>query len=221
MTRRLARGLILLSFATLSFAHRLDEYLQATIISVQKDHLQAFMRLTPGVAVASLVTSTLDTNGDGIISETEGQTYAGHVLRDLSLSIDGHPLRPRLVSVDVPKINQMRQGLGEIQIEFTANLPKGGANRQIIFANHHGSRISAYLVNCLVPQDKNIRLTAQDRNENQSFYQLSYAQTGGHRDFLSPINMLGIGTSLGAVALLLLATLAVVERQRKKVEVPA
>ncbi len=64
---------------------------------------------------------------------------------------------------------------GEIQIEFSANLPAGGSNRKLVFENHHQSRIAAYL-NCLVPRDPNIRILAQNRNENQSFYELSYVQ---------------------------------------------
>lgn len=31
-----------------AFAHRIDEYLQATILSLQSDHVDASMRLIPG-----------------------------------------------------------------------------------------------------------------------------------------------------------------------------
>jgi hypothetical protein len=37
-------------------------------------------------------------------------------------------------------------------------------------------------VNALVPRDKNIQITAQNRNENQSFYQLNYGQPGARPD---------------------------------------
>jgi hypothetical protein len=169
---------ILLSLGALASAHRLDEYLQATIISVEKGRVQAFMRLIPGVAVSSSVISTIDTNGDGTISDAERQSYAARVLGDLSLSIDGHPLKPHLDSVTFPAIAEMKEGLGEIQIEFSADLPPGStANRKLVFENHHQSKISAYLVNCLVSRDKNIVIAAQKRNPNQSFYQLDYSQT--------------------------------------------
>jgi len=69
----------------------------------------------------------------------------------------------------------MREGLGEIQIEFTVELAGGGAERKIIFANRHESGMSVYLVNCLVPRDPEIRIVAQSRNENQSVYELDYA----------------------------------------------
>ena len=55
-------------------------------------------------------------------------------------------------------------------------LPRGGPNRRLIFENHHESRIAAYLVNCLVPRDPDIRITAQNRNYQQSFYQLDYGR---------------------------------------------
>lgn len=158
------------------FAHRLDEYLEATIISVEKDHVQASMRLIPGVAVSSAVLASIDTDKDGVISETEKHNYAERVLRDLSLSVDGNLVRPKLVSVEFLGIEWMKDGLGEIQIAFTADLPRGGPNRRLIFENHHQSQIAAYLVNCLVPRDPDIKVISQNRNEAQSFYQLDYRQ---------------------------------------------
>jgi hypothetical protein len=173
---------ILLSLGAPASAHRLDEYLEATLISVEQDRVHAFMRLVPGVAVSPIVIWTIDTNGDGTISETEQRTYAERVLGDLSLSLDGHRLKPRLISADFPKTVEMKEGLGEIQIQFTADLPGGGSKRKLVFENHHQSRIAAYMVNSLVPRDKNIQITSQNRNENQSFYQLNYVQAGGRPD---------------------------------------
>ena len=177
MSKKLAAcAVILLSLTTPVSAHRLDEYLQATIFSVEKDHVQALMRLIPGVAVSSAVIASIDTNADGVLSKTEQRAYAERVLRDLSLTMDGHRLSPGLLSVNFPATEEMKEGLGEIQIEFRADLPGGGPNRRFLFENHHQSSIAAYLVNCLVPRDRNIRITAQNRNANQSFYQLDYVQ---------------------------------------------
>ena len=101
----------------------------------------------------------------------------------------------------------MKEGLGEIRIEFSADLPSGGGNRRLVFENHHQSRIGAYLVNCLVPRDRDVRLVARNRNEQESFYQLDYVNGGvswwqGGRGWL------------GVVALLLCARLAFLWRQR-------
>jgi hypothetical protein len=143
------------------------------------------MRLVPGVAVSSKILAGIDTNADGVISDTERHAYAERVLRDLSLSVDGHVLRPQLVSVDFPTIEEMREGLGEIKIEFAADLAPGSSARKIVFENHHQRPISAYLVNCLVPRDHDIRIVAQIRNANQSFYALEYTQAGGQSNALT------------------------------------
>jgi hypothetical protein len=76
----------------------------------------------------------------------------------------------------------MKEGLGEIQIYFNADLPPGPKSRKLIFINHHESRMAAYLVNCLLPRDRSVRILAQNRNRNQSFYELDYVQSGSQPD---------------------------------------
>jgi HupE / UreJ protein len=177
--RIVTAAVLFLCLVSVASAHRLDEYLQATIISVDKDHIQASMRMIPGVAVSSSVIASIDSNGDGIISNAEQRAYAERVLGDLSLTVEGKRLQPKLVSVDFPQVELMREGLGEIHIQFTADIPHGGHNRRLILQNNYQTRNAAYLVNCLVPRDPDIRIVAQNRNERQSFYQLDYVQAGG------------------------------------------
>jgi hypothetical protein len=181
-------------------AHRLDEYLQGTLISVEKNRVQAEITLTPGVAVFPILLAEIDTNGDGVISDSEQRKYATRVLRDLSLRIDGRPLTPQLLSTQFATVGQMKDGLGEIRIKIAADLPSGGANRRIVFENHHYNRIAAYQVNCLVPRDPDIRIAAQKRNYLQSVYELEYVQAG-----VSSVS--GAGW-LGAIALALLLRFA-------------
>jgi hypothetical protein len=202
--RLIVAAAVLLCLVRIASAHRLDEYLQATIISVDKDHIQASMRMIPGVAVSSSIIASIDSNGDGIISDAEQRAYAERVLGDLSLTVDGRSIMPKLVSVDFPQVELMREGLGEIHIEFTADLPPGGHNRRLILQNNHQNRNAAYLVNCLVPRDPDIRIVAQNRNERQSFYQLDYVQAG--RPSGSPLrqwwtNLRGSISALGFVSI--------------------
>lgn len=173
---------IFLSVGTSLLAHRLDEYLQATIISVEKDRIQVSMRLIPGVAVASTVLAGIDINRDGVISEDEQLAYATRVLHDLSITVDGKSVKPTLISQKFPAIGEIKGGLGEIQTEFTMDLVAGGPQRRIVIENHHENAISVYLVNCLVPADPNIRVVAQNRNETQSYYELDYTQSVGGPD---------------------------------------
>jgi hypothetical protein len=61
-------------------AHRLDEYLQATLLSIDTGRVDLQIDLTPGVAIASKVFGWIDTNHDGAISEAEGKAYARQML---------------------------------------------------------------------------------------------------------------------------------------------
>ncbi len=159
-------------------AHRLDEYLQATTIALGKDRVEGKIRLTPGVAVLSFVLKSIDTDGDGVISDFEQRAYAERVLQDLSLNAEGRRVPLQLVSTKFPSMQQMRDGLGEIQLAFTGNLIGHGSDRTLVFENHHQNRISAYLVNCLVPRDPAIQVTGQNRSYDQSLYQLDYHLQG-------------------------------------------
>ncbi|HEX4227859.1 MAG TPA: HupE/UreJ family protein [Bryobacteraceae bacterium] len=186
MKTRLSTLIAILSLGLPVFAHRLDEYLQAMIVSVEQGRIQVSMRLIPGVAVSSAVIAAVDSNGDGAFSEAEQQTYAQEVLGDLRLSVDGHALKPRLRGVSFPAPADMKEGLGEIHIEFDADLRAGGPHRTLVIENHHEPRMSVYLMNSLVPQDPNIRVTAQNRNQNQSYFRLDYAQADPQQNsFLS------------------------------------
>src|SRR5690242_12568756 len=103
MSRRwiAAVGILVLTGAP-AFAHRLDEYLQATMISIERDHVEAVMRLQPGVAAYPDIIANIDTDNDGAISSAEQRRYAEQVLREISLQIDGKPISPQIVSVMFP-----------------------------------------------------------------------------------------------------------------------
>lgn len=208
MKATLRAALILLFAGTPAIGHRLDEYLQATIISVEKNRVQAQIRLTPGVAVLPIVLGSIDTDANEVISEAEQRAYIDRVLRDLSLTLDGERLRLRLVSRKFPKVEEMKQGLGEIQLEFDADVPRGGPNRKLIFENHYQSPIAAYIVNSLVPSDSDIRITAQNRNYQQSYYELDYMQTGGRSTLPFVAWFSGAGGWVGMLAFLLSARFA-------------
>ena len=168
----------LLSIAVPVSAHRLDEYLQAVIVSVGQDQIRASVRLVPGTAVASKVIAEIDSNGDGVFSDVEQRTYTEAVLHDLSLSIDGRKIEPNLETASFPPANDMREGTGEIYIEFKAESPSGkDSHRTLVVENHHEPGMSVYLMNCSLPQDGHIQIVSQNRNPNQSFYRVDYMQS--------------------------------------------
>ena len=179
----------LLSVARPAGAHRLDEYLQATLVSIERDRVELHITLTPGVAVLPLVLAAIDSDHDGVISESEQRAYAARVQRDLSLTAGSGPLTLRVLKTTFPKIEEMKEGLGEIELAFTAGIPSGGGNRKLVFENRHQSRIAAYQVNCLVPRDPEIRIASQTRNYLQSSYRLDYVQPAG-----TPQSLAWLGT---------------------------
>jgi len=170
---------ILVALAAPASAHALDEYLQAALIGVEKDHVTVSMRLVPGVAVLPAVLRGMDENGDGKISISERGAYPSRVLGDLHLSLDGERLPLRLISADIPAPEQLEDGLGQVRIEYRADFPSGAGQRRLVLRNRHQSPIAAYLVNSLATSDPNVRLLAQWRNTDQSFYQLDYMQAAG------------------------------------------
>jgi HupE / UreJ protein len=161
-----------------AWAHRIDEYLQATIFSLKLNQAHASMRLIPGVMVAPSVIAMIDANHDGVFSENEKRAYADRVLGDLSLSVDGQAVKPQLDSWNIPDAAQLRDGLGEIHLEYHVDLPPSAAvNRALVLANRHLNESSVYLVNVEVPQDRTLRVVDQKRNPRQSVYELDYQET--------------------------------------------
>ena len=161
-----------------AWAHRIDEYLQATILSLDANRVNASMRLIPGVLVAPSVIALIDNNHDGVFSESEMKTYAERVLGDLSVTVDGQATAVQLDTWNVPEASHLRDGLGEIQIQYHVELPpSSGASHSLALVNRHLNAGSVYLVNVEVPQDPRLRVVEQKRNPRQSVYELDYKQT--------------------------------------------
>jgi hypothetical protein len=159
-------------------AHRLDEYLQATRLSINLERVDLEIDLTPGVAVASTILSSIDTNRDGEISSAEGEAYARRMLRSVALSVDGLPAPVVLVETRFPPLRDMSLGVGTIQLRATAKVPAAGTGRhQISYLNTHRPESSVYLVNALVPANPRIQIADQRRDRAQHGLTLNYTVT--------------------------------------------
>jgi hypothetical protein len=167
-------AIVLHAAVTSADAHRVDEYLQATTILLEKDRIQIDIRLVPGVQVVREVLAILDTDKNDVIADVEVRAYAHRLQRDLSLALDAKPLRLRLISAGTEDIETLKAGVGEIRLRFVADVQPAGGQRRLVFENRHQGTIASYLVNTLVPVDPDIRITAQNRNPQQSWYQLEY-----------------------------------------------
>ena len=170
------------SFARTGSAHRLDEYLQATRISIEANRVSLEMDLTPGAEVAKNVFAMIDANGDEKISPAEGSAYLTGFMNALSLRVDGqsHPLR--LNDYHMPLLAEMRRGEGVIRLDASAALPASGHGpHHLTFGNSHRSDIAVYLVNVLIPSDARIRITGQSRDLLQREYAMDYTISTGEK----------------------------------------
>lgn len=162
--------------STSAFAHALDEYVQALLVSVERHQVLASVRLKPGAEVFPAVFRAIDTDANGELSREEEAKYLQYVIADLAFSVDGTPLEPKMLWGRFPPTDDMKEGRGEILIELAAPVSSRSGPRKLVIENRHQPRISAYLANSLVPRDPAIRIVAQSRSPNQSIYELQYFQ---------------------------------------------
>jgi hypothetical protein len=157
-------------------AHRLDEYLQASRIAVDADHVSIDLTLTPGAAVAPGIIAAIDSNADGVLSSAEQQAYADDVVRALDVRLDRSRLPLRLVASTFPDVGAFRTGDGAIQLRVDASHASlaGGAH-QLFLKNSHWPQQSVYLANALVPDNARVAVTDQQRDGAQSQLTIHYA----------------------------------------------
>ncbi len=166
--------LVFLSMYHVAKAHRLNEYLHATTISINKDSVQLHLHLVAGSDIASKLLSEIDRNNDGFISDTEQQAYTHLIVQNLFLYIDGTPATLRLINYSFPQEDDIKKGVGDIQVYLSAALSSTSVTHQIVFENHQQPSFSVYIVNCLLPADTSIHIISQSRNFDQSIYTVDF-----------------------------------------------
>jgi len=167
--------LALLALPSAVFAHRLDEYLQATIVVVEPDRVRLQINLTPGVAVAEQVLTLIDRDRDGVISTNEAAAYSELVKRDLIVRLDQRDIKLQLTRSFFPGPAELRTGWGFLQVEFAAALGRIAAGTHTLtIENRHLSGVSVYLLNAAQPASSSVQIIKQTRNENQSTGEIEF-----------------------------------------------
>lgn len=161
----------MLLLARCAEAHRLDEYLQGTLIELTRDAIAIEIQLVPGVAVLPAVMAAIDLNHDGRISAAEERAYAERVARDVELRVDGATAKLVLLEAKFPPPVQMHEGVGIIRIRFRAKR----AGHSVRFENRHMPGISVYLVNCLAAPEAGLAVTRQVRDVAQRSIEFEYS----------------------------------------------
>ena len=160
-------------------AHRLDEYLQAARLAIDPDRVELALDLTAGIAVAEVVLSEIDVDGDGSISVAEARAYSDRVLSAIAIDVDGVPLRVELVESTFPGFDSVRQGEGTTRIRAVASMPRlADGVHHLRYRNAYRSDIGVYLANALVPASDRVTVAAQRRDINQRDLVIDYRLSG-------------------------------------------
>jgi hypothetical protein len=149
-------------------AHRLDEYLQATVAMIEPNGIRLRINLTPGVDVADEVLAKIDLNRDAIISEKEAATYAESLRRDLVVRLDQSDAGLEVAALSFAEVDELRSGRGTIQIEFSVtSTPLVVGAHTLSVENRHLSRASVYLFNAALPKSGSVKIGRQKRSNDQ------------------------------------------------------
>jgi hypothetical protein len=175
MRRMAVSGLLALSLGGVTAAHRLDEYLQATLIGVTRDSTEVEIQLTPGLAMLPVLMAVIDQDRDGRISSGEKRAYVGRVAGEVELRVDGVPAPLSLIESKFPTIEAMREGLGTIRMK----LRTARRGHELRFENRHLPQVSAYLVNCLAAPSDGLVVRRQERDEAQRSIEFEYSFGAG------------------------------------------
>lgn len=177
ITRRRCLPLLLalLSLPSDAFAHRDDEYLQATLVVIEPREVRLQINLTPGIAVAEQVIALVDRNRDGAISTKEAAAYTELLKRDLTVRLDGRNSELKLTASEFVPPDELRTGSGIIQIEFSASFgPLAAGSHSLMLENRHLTKMSVYLINASQPRFATVQITKQKRNRNQSAGEIEF-----------------------------------------------
>jgi hypothetical protein len=160
-------------------AHRLDEYLQATRVTIDLDRITLEIDLTAGTSLAANVIGWMDTDEDGQLSAAERAVYAQQVIDSVTLALDGTPRRLALVDSQFPEIGEIEGGTGTVRLRAAASVPAIGSGRHVLtYFNSHHREASVYLANAMVPGDNRITIASQQRDSTQNQLTLEYDVSG-------------------------------------------
>lgn len=167
-------GAVLLTTVSPS-AHRLDEYLQAARVSLERTQVTLEVDLTPGASVADGIIALIDRDGDSKVSPIEARSYGQDVLGDVVLDLDGRAVELTLAHVEVPSIDEIRHGVATIQLRAVGGVEQRMSRRRHLrVRNNHHAGSSVYLVNAMIPSDAGISVLGQTRDAKQRDVRIDY-----------------------------------------------
>lgn len=176
MTRTVATAIAFaLAMPAPAAAHRLDEYLQASRVLLERDRLLIEIDLTAGASAAPGVIAAIDRDRDGAISPAEAKAYGLAVLEDVTVTLDARAMALSLQRIEIPSLDEIREGMGTMRLEAIAIAGAIAPGRHAVgFRNQHRAETSVYLVNALLSRDGMATVLSQQRDSRESRAQIEY-----------------------------------------------
>jgi hypothetical protein len=160
--------------SSISFAHPVDECLQAAYLKLGPASLELELDLTPGERVAPQLLKLIDQNRDGLMDQPEVQHYVLRVLEDLRLNVDGITRSLTLEPVVPPPTDVFLAGGGTIKLLARTDLEIQTGSHTLEFRNAHAPVKSGYLANVFV-QSAEVKILEQQRDTNQQNFRVNYS----------------------------------------------
>lgn len=156
-------------------AHPLDEFYQATFITVAPDRINLTVELYTGVLIAPQILVMVDSDQDAQISEAEKRAYVERFLSDVTFEIDHTPTPLAFTDLEFPNAVDLQAGVGIVRFTLYANLPAiQPGQRQLYYRNHHLPDIANYVVNALSADPGRVKLGREERDVFQASLRLDY-----------------------------------------------
>ena len=83
------------------------------------------------------------------------------------MTLDGHPVGMTLTRIEIPTIDEMRNGMGTIHLRAAGSIEAGAGRHRLSVFNNHRPDTSVYMVNALVPDDSGVDIVSQSRDPRQ------------------------------------------------------
>jgi hypothetical protein len=157
-------------------AHPQDEVVQGAYLTLAPGEVRLQIDLIAGVKVAGSVLKSIDANGDRRISDTEARAYAGRVLAQSSLKVNGAPVTWRLASIKAPAYENIEQAGETIEIYAVADRRDEAGAHSLAYENRYDPATCLCIANVFLEPGSGwqYQVNSQTRSEDGRAFGVSY-----------------------------------------------
>jgi hypothetical protein len=152
----------------LAIAHPVDEIVQGAYLTLAPGEVRLELDVTPGSKVAGAVLKSLDANADKTVTDAEARAYAGRVLAQSTLALDGVTAPWTLDRVSAPPYQNLQTGNGVLKIYAVAKRPDRAGARTMSYQNRYQPAKSQCIANVFLQPAAGwvYQVTGQQRSDD-------------------------------------------------------